>query len=105
MALHAAAAPVDDANFAKPALRGRLEIGVDELADVARREPVQVERVTDRDLDRLGERLILVFRHADWTVTSRPSSPLWRTHDAPRPARDRGRRARALVQQRCAAHS
>ena len=77
VALHAAPAPVDDAHLAQSALGGRLEIGVDELADVARREVVEVERVADRDLDRLaGKRLILVFRHADRTVTSRSSSPL-----------------------------
>src|SRR6185436_8780309 len=52
VALHAAATPVDDAHLAQAALRGRLEVRVDVLSDVARREVVQVERIPDRNLDR-----------------------------------------------------
>src|SRR5262249_5630795 len=63
-ALHASAAPVDHAHLAEAALRGGLEIALDHALDLARQEAVQIERVLDRDHDRIGEgRVVALVRH------------------------------------------
>lgn len=77
--LHPAPATVNDPHLAKAAFARRLEIGVDDVPDVLGGEVVQVDRVPDRDLDRLLEdRLVVLTQRGGMRVlkslTTKPGS-------------------------------
>ena len=52
-ALHADAAAVDQPHFGKPSGMRGVQVFGDDRGDVARRERVEIERILDRDADRL----------------------------------------------------
>ena len=69
MALHTAAAPVDQPHLAQTLLEGRLEVRLHDVGDLGGTEAVEVDRVLYGNLDRLVEGALLHgYRPSRWSV-------------------------------------
>src|SRR5438552_13641495 len=71
LALHAASSPMDQPDLAESGAGGGFQVGRDDGRRLARQEGVQVERVLDRDGNRVRKRRVLVVAHA----AAEPSLP------------------------------